>query len=171
VKKISTLPDLCVSSLRRGHANLLCIVPILMDDPRRESVKSCFLGCRTRDIENCTCLDTTTQALLLLPSGSSLPWLGFPCLAISFPRARFGGSRWRTPPDLGRPRFAEAFDGTDNRSRCIAILGTDVSLLDKVISEGENPAWHLQSSVYGVRSKGHTPRNWSATWVVNFIWS
>ena len=33
-----TLLDLCVSSLRRGHANLLCIVPILTDDPRRESV-------------------------------------------------------------------------------------------------------------------------------------
>ena len=32
-----TLLDLCVSSLRRGHANLLCIVPILSDDPRRES--------------------------------------------------------------------------------------------------------------------------------------
>ena len=29
---------LCVSSLRRGHANLLCIVPILTDDPRRESI-------------------------------------------------------------------------------------------------------------------------------------
>ena len=25
--------DLCVSSLRRGHANLLCIVPILSDVP------------------------------------------------------------------------------------------------------------------------------------------
>ena len=36
-KKICTLLDLCVSSLRRGHANLLCIVPILTDDPRRES--------------------------------------------------------------------------------------------------------------------------------------
>ena len=32
-----TLLDLCVSSLRRGHANLLCISPILTDDPRRES--------------------------------------------------------------------------------------------------------------------------------------
>ena len=32
-----TLLDLRVSSLRRGHANLLCIVPILTDDPRRES--------------------------------------------------------------------------------------------------------------------------------------
>ncbi len=37
-KKMVTLLDLCVSSLRRGHANLLCIVPILTDDPRRESV-------------------------------------------------------------------------------------------------------------------------------------
>ena len=27
-----------MSSLRRGHANLLCIVPILTDDPRRESL-------------------------------------------------------------------------------------------------------------------------------------
>ena len=36
-KKLVTLLDLCVSSLRRGHANLLCIVPILTDDPRRES--------------------------------------------------------------------------------------------------------------------------------------
>ena len=36
-KKLCTLLDLCVSSLRRGHANLLCTVPILTDDPRRES--------------------------------------------------------------------------------------------------------------------------------------
>ena len=36
-KELFTLLDLCVSSLRRGHANLLCIVPILTDDPRRES--------------------------------------------------------------------------------------------------------------------------------------
>ena len=32
-----TLLDVCVSSLRRGHANILCIVSILTDDPRRES--------------------------------------------------------------------------------------------------------------------------------------
>ena len=40
--KLFTLLDLCVcvSSLRRGHANILCIVPILTDDPRRESAKS-----------------------------------------------------------------------------------------------------------------------------------
>ena len=32
------LLDLCVSSLRRGHANLLCIVPNLTDDLFRDSV-------------------------------------------------------------------------------------------------------------------------------------
>ena len=32
------LLDLCASSLRRGHADILGIVPILADDPRRESV-------------------------------------------------------------------------------------------------------------------------------------
>ena len=36
VKKLFTLLDLCVSSLRRGHANLLGIVPILTGDRRRE---------------------------------------------------------------------------------------------------------------------------------------
>ena len=41
-KKLFTLLDLCVSSLRRGHANLLCIVPILTDDPRRESKLEIF---------------------------------------------------------------------------------------------------------------------------------
>ena len=35
-KKMFTRLDLTVPSLRRGHANLLCIVPILTDDPRRE---------------------------------------------------------------------------------------------------------------------------------------
>ena len=47
-KKLFTLLDLCVSSLRRGHANLLCIVPILTDDPRRKSGCQClasFLHC------------------------------------------------------------------------------------------------------------------------------
>ena len=39
IYKSFTLLDLCVSSLRRGHANLLCIVPVLTDDPRRESMR------------------------------------------------------------------------------------------------------------------------------------
>ena len=43
-KKMVTLLDLCVSSLRRGHANLLCIVPILTDDPRRESAMAAAAG-------------------------------------------------------------------------------------------------------------------------------
>ena len=45
-KKLFTLLDLCVSSLRRGHANLLCIVPILTDDPRRESKQRTTKDCR-----------------------------------------------------------------------------------------------------------------------------
>ena len=32
-----TLLDVRVSSLHRGHANIICIVPILADDPRRKS--------------------------------------------------------------------------------------------------------------------------------------
>ena len=41
-EKMFTLLDLCVSSLRRGHANLLCIVPSLTDDPRRESTPQTY---------------------------------------------------------------------------------------------------------------------------------
>lgn len=37
VQKSAILLDLCVSSLRRGHANLLCIVPIFADDHRSGS--------------------------------------------------------------------------------------------------------------------------------------
>ena len=37
VRQLFTLLDLCVSSLRRGRANIFCIVPISTDDPRRES--------------------------------------------------------------------------------------------------------------------------------------
>ena len=33
-KNLIHLLELCVSSLRRGHANLLCIVPILNDVPK-----------------------------------------------------------------------------------------------------------------------------------------
>ena len=38
-----------MSSLRRGHANLLCIVPILTDDPRRASETE------TRASDQCNC--------------------------------------------------------------------------------------------------------------------
>ena len=37
-KKFGPFLDLCVSSLRRGHANLLCIVPILSDVPEGTSL-------------------------------------------------------------------------------------------------------------------------------------
>ena len=57
-----TLLDLCVSSLRRGHANLLCIVPILTDDPRRES-----------KIRRASRLSRTLAQLLLC---CSRPWTG-----------------------------------------------------------------------------------------------
>ena len=35
--------------------------------------------------------------------------------------------------------------------------------------EGKNPVCHLQSSVYGIRSKSHVPRDWSSNLLVNFI--
>ena len=34
--------------------------------------------------------------------------------------------------------------------------------MEKSTSEGESPVCHLQSSVYGVLSKSHVPRAWSA---------
>ena len=37
IVKLFTLLDSCVSSFLRGHASILCIDPILTDDPRRES--------------------------------------------------------------------------------------------------------------------------------------
>ena len=43
-KELFTLLDLCVSSLRRGHANLLCIVPILPDNAGESIIyRSTFL--------------------------------------------------------------------------------------------------------------------------------
>ena len=44
-QQVFTLLDVRVSSLRRGHANLLCIVPILTDDPRRQSNCCCSCSC------------------------------------------------------------------------------------------------------------------------------
>ena len=41
VATLFTLLDLCVSSLSTGHAKLLCIVPIVKGDPRRESDVAC----------------------------------------------------------------------------------------------------------------------------------
>jgi hypothetical protein len=43
-KILELLLELCVSSLRRGHANLLCIVPILTYARRRSSVQITDVG-------------------------------------------------------------------------------------------------------------------------------
>ena len=71
-----TLLDLCVSSLRRGHANILCIVPILMDDPRRESILYIYIYIeRERDVYHiyiyiyihaCICIPIITIIILIL---------------------------------------------------------------------------------------------------------
>ena len=42
-KMLELLLELCVSSLRRGHANLLCIVPILTYARRREKCEICHI--------------------------------------------------------------------------------------------------------------------------------
>jgi len=48
-KKFGPFLDLCVSSLRRGHANLLCIVPILSDVPEGTNTAVClgYINSRT----------------------------------------------------------------------------------------------------------------------------
>ena len=65
VFELLTLLDLCVTSLRRGHANILCVVPMLTDDLRREStVLGMCLQCLLYDstsigwhcLSNATCL-------------------------------------------------------------------------------------------------------------------
>ena len=59
-----TLLYVRVSSLRRGHANLLCIVPIIMDAPRREST---FLqGCRSQ---------TGSDLPFVRPTPACMGWL------------------------------------------------------------------------------------------------
>ena len=86
-KKLFTLLDLCVSSLRRGHANLLCIVPILTDDPRRESKDHFELSPRPLH-PPFPCQDTR-----FLPMLSNFPSPTLPSLEIEiekFIRCRLG---------------------------------------------------------------------------------
>ena len=63
-----TLFDLCVSSWCNGHADLLCIVPILTDDLRRVSVEQVgrkLAGERRRGMEpGCAGAEFLTRALL-----------------------------------------------------------------------------------------------------------
>jgi len=50
-KKFGPFLDLCVSSLRRGHANLLCIVPILSDVPEGTSHSVSLLYINTQNVK------------------------------------------------------------------------------------------------------------------------
>ena len=69
-KKFVTLLDLCVSSLRRGYANLLCIVPILTDDLRRGSKREDRKGCTLR------CMRISRRALRASKWGGPRTWRG-----------------------------------------------------------------------------------------------
>ena len=68
--------DLCVSSLRRGHANLLCIVPIFSDAPRRGSNTNTLTLVWYRD-ESCLSVNGSNPLSFLtqkeLPIGESNP--------------------------------------------------------------------------------------------------
>ena len=79
-RKLLTLLDLCASSLRNGHANIICFVPILTDDPRRESLRCVvfmFCVCVLLLVLSVTCiaivvfdvvyLYVLTYCMLLLP--------------------------------------------------------------------------------------------------------
>ena len=57
--------DLCVSSWRRGHANILCIVRVLTDDPHRESgrEKHVCSACQHRSIWNNRALEVGSWPL------------------------------------------------------------------------------------------------------------
>ena len=81
-----TLLDLCVSSLRRGHANLLCIVPILTDDPRRESEwTSPVFFCSARGTHDARCFGTIyAQSLELIVRIAHVLTLSDTCHTIAF---------------------------------------------------------------------------------------
>ena len=57
-----------MSSLRRGHANLLCIVPILTDDLRRESNGQCA---RIRAARKASCNQQRGTACTKSPTSSA----------------------------------------------------------------------------------------------------
>ena len=79
-KKLVTFLDLCVcvcvSSLRRGHANLLCIVPILSNDPRRESTGQGVKKVLTLHPSIQTCSHSRAKNLLLFSICACHPCAG-----------------------------------------------------------------------------------------------
>ena len=108
-KKLVSLLDLCVSSLRRGHANLLCIVPILTDDLRGESncVKKSF-GLAPRPGQ----ILSNTLFMRLTPHSALFPCFWASCRAFFLcPAARAVqrylsrglGAKCARHPDQGRP--------------------------------------------------------------------
>ena len=111
-----TLLDLCVSSLRRGHANLLCIAPILTDDPRRESDMRFSV---IADVCVCGSWLFMYYLLLFLLGRESLPDIGgddkvpFLCLLLSTkaPRMR---SMW---PEQGRGVGRIAAQGAEENNK------------------------------------------------------
>ena len=90
-KTMLTLLDLCVSSLRRGHANLLCIVPILTDDPRRES-SARLLRSTWRRARAATAAARKTERILHDPMYVNI------CIGGRFVRARSGWPAGRCAP-------------------------------------------------------------------------
>ena len=89
-KKLFTLLDLCVSSLRRGHANLLCIVPILTDDPRRESVMyPC--PCPLVHFDSRICKDAPRFSK---PALANIPWLTSAHIELEQGRSWLSFYRW-----------------------------------------------------------------------------
>jgi len=59
--QLCTLLDLCVSSLPRGHANLLCIVSIVTDDSRRKSCGTASQLCTLLDL----CVSSSRKTMLI----------------------------------------------------------------------------------------------------------
>ena len=90
-KNLVTLLDLCVSSLRRGHANLLCIVPSLTDDPRKES-SARLLRSTWRRARAATAAARKTERILHDPMYVNI------CIGGRFVRARSGWPAGRCAP-------------------------------------------------------------------------
>ena len=79
-----TLLDLCVSSLRRGHANLLCIVPISKDDPQRESTDRRRSRHLPMPLVDPSLVDDTVSTSCRVIANSPLPsFAGFFCVLRS----------------------------------------------------------------------------------------
>ena len=70
-EKFGPFLDLCVSSLRRGHANLLCIVPILSDVPEGTKLACFSLSSYTIRPQLYLCMWDGMSALFLSPPSST----------------------------------------------------------------------------------------------------